>query len=160
MHAVLPTFRPDVWYPLAGFGMLSLFCFTIFAISVWAKINGWISFALGVIGAGLALTAGMYATRGTFIIGGFKLAARWSPWVAFLLAFAGLALLCYLAVAAIPDNFAPAVALTAGLAAGAFLLPSLTLAAMPTRGEAWVFARQTVNDTGQQLVDLTAGWFW
>ena len=159
-YSALPQFRPDVWYPLAGFGMLSMFFFTIFGVSVWAKVNGWLSFALGVIGTAFALTAGMYATRSTWIYDLLHLAAQWHPVVAFLLAFVGLGLLCYLVVGAIPERFAPAVSLTAGLAAGAFLLPSVALTAMPDRGEVWVTARQVIDDTGDQLVDETAGWFW
>ena len=160
MYAALPQFRPEIWYPLAGFAMLSFFCFTIFAITIWAKINGWLSFALGVAGAGFALTSGMYASRNTWIAGVLGWAADWSPVVAFVLAFVGLGLLCYVAVAAIPEKFAPAVTLTAGLAAGAFLLPSLSLAAMPSQGSVWVNARQAIDNTGDQLVQQTDGWFW
>jgi hypothetical protein len=160
LYAAVPKFRPEVWYPLAGFGMLSFFCFGIFAVSIWAKINGWLTFALGVAGAGFALTSGMYASRNTWIAGVLKWAADWSPVVAFVLAFVALGLLCYVAVAAIPDRFAPAVSLTAGLAAGAFLLPSLSLAAMPDQGTVWVNARQMIDDTGAQLVEQTNGWFW
>lgn len=160
MYAAVPQFRPEIWYPLAGFGMLAFFCFTIFAISVWSKINGWITFALGVAGAAFALTSGMYASRSTWIADVLQWAAGWSPVVAFVLAFLALGLLCYVAVAAIPDRFAPAVSLTAGLALGAFLLPSLSLAAIPDRGTVWVNARQTIDDTGSNLVEQTQGWFW
>lgn len=160
MYAALPQFRPDVWYPMAGLGMLSMFCFTIFAVSIWAKINGWITFVLGVLGAAAAMTSGMYATRSTWLYDVLNLAAHWHPVVAFFLAFAGLGLAFYLPIAAIPDKFAPAVSLSAGLAVGAFLLPSLALTGMPERGEVWTTARQVIDDTGDQLVTETAGWFW
>lgn len=158
--AKLPEFRPNIWYPLAGFGMFSFFCFTIFAVTVWAKINNYLTYALALFGAGFALTSGMYAARGTWIAGVLNWAAKWHPVVAFALAFVALGLLAYVIIAAIPDRLAPAVSLTAALALGAFLLPSLSLAAIPHQGTVWVNARQAIDDTGDQLVEQTDGWFW
>jgi hypothetical protein len=152
--------RQEVWYPLGGLLVLSAACFTLFVFSVHAKWDGWISWATGVVGSGLALGAGNYAARDTWL-------GDIAGWLVSLHAVVALALSLWflwqgikIVIGAIPDQWAGGVSMAAGLAVGAFFMPTIASEAMPSHGAVWVQTRAAVDGASGAVANLTGGWFW
>lgn len=150
--------RTDIWYPLLGFLVASsLVQLTVAVVHVPGRVQPWVTWGGGVLAAALSLTAGIYATRGTWIESLLVWALHLHPLVPLVVGVGFIVLVWRMLLAAAPDQYV-SLTLTSGLISAAFFLPLLAEHAVPP-GQVADLARQAVDNAAAFTVDLTAGWF-
>lgn len=151
--------RTEVWYPLAGLAMLSILAVVTTAALKFPfkKAQPWINWGGNFIACGLALAAGVYVTRDTWIEDLFEAIAGIHPAALLVMGLAFVALVWYVVLAAVPDEWS-SIAMSGGLIVAAFFAPVMGETAVPP-GDVGDNIQAIVDDAGTAAVGFTDGWF-